>query len=523
MYIVIGVNATILFLVTNLLFNAYSSIRVSTILHNKLLRAIFGSPMSFFETVPLGRILNRFSVDMTRVDEILPEIVSNVFKLFSNAVFLVAIISWGSPIFIVVVVPLSIAYVQSYRYFVRNSRSLTRLYHITNSIVLSVLEQSVAGTTVIRAFRRQHYMSKQFHDRLDDHIRARYLIMYAQRWIGLRLDIIGSSMVLVTALVSIFGSRGANALPASVGALMMSSALQITVLLSLSVQRMVVIETSIVSDERILEYIDLEPEGQPVQEHCVPAAWPTSGSVEIKDYSTRYRPGLPLTLNNINASIRPGEKIGIVGRTGAGKSSLIQALFRTVEAQAGSINIDGLDISRIPLDRLRSSLAIIPQDPPIFAGSIRENLDPFGAHEDSELWSVLTHCGLQNIVRDMPAKLDTVLNTDGGELSHGHRQLMSLARTLISDAKIIVMDEATSAMDRHTDLRIQQVLRGDSLKDKTMLIVAHRLETVMGCDRIMVMRAGAIVEFDTSAQLLSRKGFFWELNRGEDETNEERS
>lgn len=362
--------------------------------HSKLLRAIFATPMSFFETVSLGRILNRFSVDMTRVDEMLPEIVSNVFQLLSKALFLLAIISWGSPIFAVVIVPLSIAYFQSYRYFVRNSRSLTRFYHITNSIVLSVLEQSVAGTTVIRAFRRQNYMSEQFYDRLDDHIRCRYLIMYIQRWIGLRLDIIGSVMVLVTALVSIFGSVGANALPASVGALMMSSVLQITILLSLTVQRMVVIETGIVSDERILEYIELEPEGQPIQQHRVPAAWPTSGSVDIKDYSARYRPGLPLTLNHISASIRPGEKIGIVGRTGAGKSSLIQALFRTVEAHAGSIHIDGLDISRIPLDRLRGSLAIIPQDPPIFAGSIRENLDPFGAHEDLELWSALSHCGL---------------------------------------------------------------------------------------------------------------------------------
>ena len=520
MYSVIGVNATILFLVNNLLFVSYSSIRVSAIFHNKLLRAIFGSPMSFFETVPLGRILNRFSVDMTRVDDMLPNMASNVFESLSKAVFLLAIISWSSPIFIVVVVPLSIIYIQIHRYFVRNSRSLTRLYHVTNSLVLSVLEQSVAGATVIRAFRCQNYMSEQFYDRLDDHIRCRYLILYMQRWISLRLEFIGSIIIFGTALVAIFGSAGAKALPASVGALMMSSALQITTLLSLAIQRMVVVETSIVSDERILEYIDLEPEDQPIQQHCVPAAWPTSGSVDIKDYSARYRPGLPLTLKHISASIGPGEKIGIVGRTGAGKSSLIQALFRTVEAHAGSIYIDCLDISRIPLDRLRSSLAIIPQDPLIFAGSIRENLDPFDAHEDSELWSALADCGLHKFVEGMPAKLDTVLNTDGGELSHGHRQLISLARTLMSHAKIIVMDEATSAMDRHTDLRIQQVLRGDSLKDKTMLIIAHRLETVMGCDRIMVMREGAIVELDTSAQLLSRKGMFWEMSRGEGETNE---
>lgn len=520
MYVVIGVIATILFLINNLLFVSYSSIRVSTILHSKLLRAIFGSPMSFFETVPLGRILNRFSVDMTRVDDMLPDMVSNVFQSLSKAVFLLAIISWSSPIFIVVVAPLSIGYIQVHRYFVRNSRSLTRLYHVTNSFVLSVLEQSVAGTTVIRAFESQNYMSEQFFDRLDDHIRCRYLIMYMQRWTGLRLEFIGSITVLGTALASIFGSVGANPLPVSVGALMMSSALQITMLLSLAIQRMVVIETSIISDERILEYVDLEPEGQLIQQHDVPAAWPTSGSVEIKDYSARYRPGLPLTLNHISASIRSGEKIGIVGRTGAGKSSLIQALFRTVEAHAGSIYIDGLDISRIPLDRLRGSLAIIPQDPLIFAGSIRENLDPFDAHEDSELWSALADCGLQKIVGGMPAKLDTVLNTDGGELSHGHRQLISLARTLMSHAKIIVMDEATSAMDRHTDLRIQETLRGGSFKDKTMLIIAHRLETVMGCDRIMVMREGAIMKLDTAAQVLSRKNTFWELSRKEGETNE---
>ena len=457
---------------------------------------------------------------MTRVDDMLPDMVCNVFQFLSRAVFLLAIISWSSPIFIVVVVPLSVVYAQIHRYFVRNSRSLTRLFHVTNSFVLSMLEQSVAGTTVIRAFRRQNYMFEQYYDRLDDHIRCRYLITYIQRWTGLRLEFIGSITIFGTALVSILSSNGENALPASVGALMMSSALQITMILSLAIQRMVVIETSIVSDERIMEYIDLEPEGQPIQQHYVPAAWPTSGSVDIKDLSARYRLGLPLTLNHISASIRPGEKIGIVGRTGAGKSSLIQALFRTVEAHTGSIYIDGLDISRIPLDRLRSSLAIIPQDPLIFTGSIRENLDPFNTHEDSELWSALTHCGLQKIVGGMPAKLDTVLNTDGEELSHGHRQSISLARTLISHAKIIVMDEATSAMDRQTDLRIQEVLGGDSLKDKTMLIIAHRLETVMGCDRIMVMEEGAIVEFDTSAQLLSRKGMFWELSRGEDETNE---
>ena len=517
MYIVIGFSATILFLVHNVLFISYSSIRVSTIFHSKLLRAIFGGPMRFFETVPLGRILNRFSVDMTRVDDILPGIVSNVFQSLSKAVFLLAIIAWSSPVFIVVVLPSSIVYIQLYRYFVRASRSLTRFYHVTNSFVFSLLEQSVNGTTVIQAFKRQDYMSEQLYDRLDDHIRCRYLMMYMQRWAGLRLEFIGSIIVLGTALASIFGKVGST----SVGALMMSSALQITILLSLGVQRMVVIETNIVSDERILEYIDLEPEGLPDQEDCVPAAWPRTGSIEIKDYSARYRPDLPLTLNSISATIRPGEKIGIVGRTGAGKSSLIQALFRTVEADAGSIHIDGLDISRVPLDRLRRSLAIIPQDPLILSGSIRENLDPFDIHGDSELWSALANCGLQEIVGDMPEKLDTVLDTDGGELSHGYRQLLNLARTLMSDAKIIVLDEATSAMDRQTDLRMQEIIRGDLLKDKTMLIIAHRLETVMGCDRIMGMREGAIVEFDTPAELLSRKGMFWELSHGNGEKDED--
>ncbi|KAL8709377.1 MAG: hypothetical protein Q9220_005871 [cf. Caloplaca sp. 1 TL-2023] len=525
-YIIIGVNATILFLVNNLVFVSYSSIRVSTIFHRKLLRAIFRGTMGFFETIPHGRILNRFSVDMTRVDDMLPDMVCNVFQFLSRAGFLLAVISWNSPVFIIVVVPLSIAYVQIHRYFVRNSLSLTRFFHVTNSFVLSFLEQSVAGSTVIRAFERQEYMSEQFHNQLDDNLRCRYLIMYMSRWIGLRLEFIGSITILATALVSIF-NIGGHALPASVGALMMSSALQITTLLSLAIQRLVVIETNVVSDERILEYTHLEPEGssQPTHDHCIPTEWPTTGSVEIKTYSARYRPQLPLTLNSISASVLSGERIGIVGRTGAGKSSLIQALFRTVEAHAGSILIDGLDISRIPLHRLRGALAIIPQDPLIFPGSVRENLDPFAAHanNDAELWSALADCGLENLVAAMPAQLDTLLDdTESGrqqQISHGHAQLLALARTLlISHAKIIVMDEATSAMDRGTDLRIQEVLfNGDKLRGKTMLVIAHRLETVMGCDRIMVMQGGEIVEFDRAGELLARKGAFWELSQGKGE------
>ncbi|KAL8946411.1 MAG: hypothetical protein Q9222_007190 [Ikaeria aurantiellina] len=524
-YIIIGMSATTLFLVNNLLFVSYSSVRVSAVFHSKLLRAIVGSPMSFFETVPLGRILNRFSVDMTRVDDMLPDMVCNVLQFLSKAVFLLAIISWGSPIFVVVVAPLTMIYVQLHRYFVRNSLSLTRLYHVTNSFVLSFLEQSVAGSTVIRAFKRQDYMSEQFHDRIDDNLRCRYLIMYMSRWIGLRLEFMGSVTVLGTALVSIFGTIGTDTIPASVGALMMSSALQITMLLSLAIQRLVVIETNIVSDERILAYIDLEPEGnsQPSQQHCLsPTEWPTNGSIDIKTYNARYRPDLPLTLKSINASILPGEKIGIVGRTGAGKSSLIQALFRTIEADAGFIHIDGLNISRIPLHRLRGALAIIPQDPLILPGSVRENLDPFGVHadDDAKVWSALADCGLRRFVAGMPAQLDTLLDSDGGEWSHGHRQLLALARTLLtsSRAKIVVMDEATSAMDRATDLQIQEVLfRGERLKGKTMLVIAHRLETVMGCDRIMVMQGGEVVEFDSPKKLLKRKGVFWELSRGDGE------
>ncbi|KAI4787586.1 ATP-binding cassette glutathione S-conjugate transporter [Aureobasidium sp. EXF-8846] len=294
----------------------------------------------------------------------------------------------------------------------------------------------------------------------------------------------------------------------------MSYALQITQSLNWIVRQTVEVETNIVSVERVLEYARLPSEApEIISKHRPPVSWPSKGAVSFNNYSTRYREGLDLVLKNVNLSIKSHEKIGVVGRTGAGKSSLTLALFRIIEPTEGDITIDDLSTSSIGLLDLRRRLAIIPQDAALFEGTIRDNLDPGHVHDDTELWSALDHARLRDHVSSMSGGLDAQIHEGGSNLSQGQRQLVSLARALLTPSNILVLDEATAAVDVETDALLQTTLRSNMFKDRTIITIAHRINTILDSDRIVVLDHGRVAEFDTPAELVRKKGLFYELVR----------
>jgi ABC-type multidrug transport system fused ATPase/permease subunit len=352
--------------------------------------AIFRSPMSFFETTPSGRILNRFSSDIYRVDEVLARTFNMLFSNSARAIFTMVVISTSTPAFLLFVIPLSYIYLSYQKYYLRTSRELKRLDSVTRSPIFAHFQESLGGISTIRAYRQENRFTLENEWRMDANLRAYFPSISANRWLAVRLEFIGSIIILASAGLSIIAvASGSPISPGMVG-LAMSYALQITQSLNWIVHQTVEVETNIVSVERVLEYANLPSEAPEVIFKRRPAiGWPAQGAVSFNDYSTRYRPGLDLVLKDINLDIKPHEKIGVVGRTGAGKSSLTLALFRIIEGVNGNISIDGLDVSTIGLFDLRGRLAIIPQDPAMFEGTLRDNLDPRHVHDDTELWSVL--------------------------------------------------------------------------------------------------------------------------------------
>jgi len=294
----------------------------------------------------------------------------------------------------------------------------------------------------------------------------------------------------------------------------MSYSLQITQSLNWVVRQTVEVETNIVSVERVLEYARLPSEAaEVIHRNRPPISWPTQGAVEFNNYSTRYREGLDLVLKNIDLDIKPREKIGVVGRTGAGKSSLTMALFRIIEPTAGNISIDNLNTSTIGLLDLRRRLAIIPQDAALFEGTIRDNLDPGNVHDDTDLWNVLEHARLKEHVASMNGGLEARIHEGGSNLSSGQRQLVSLARALLAPSNILVLDEATAAVDVETDALLQTTLRSPIFSNRTIITIAHRINTILDSDRIVVLEQGEVKEFDSPSNLINRKGLFYQLVR----------
>ena len=413
-YFAFGAGGSVLMALNMMVLWIFCSIEASRKLHERMAHAIFRSPMSFFETNPLGRILNRFSSDVYRVDEVLARVFNMLFQNTTRAAFTLGLITASTPVFALLIIPIGALYLYIQRYYLRTSRELKRLDSVSKSPIYAHFQESLGGLTTIRAYRHQKRFSQENEWRVDANLRTYYPSISANRWLAVRLEFIGSIIILSAATFAIISVNTGGGPSAGMVGLAMSYALQITQSLNWIVRQSVEVETNIVSVERCLEYAQLPSEAPEVlSKHRPKASWPSRGAVEFQNYSTRYRPELDLVLKDVNLSFKAHEKIGVVGRTGAGKSSLTLALFRIIEPVSGHIAIDDLNTSSIGLLDVRRRLAIIPQDAALFEGSVRDNLDPGHVHDDTELWSVLSHARLQEHVNSMPGQLEARINEGG--------------------------------------------------------------------------------------------------------------
>lgn len=392
-YFAVGVGSSGLAMVQTLILWIFCSIEASRKLHERMATAIFRSPMSFFDTTPAGRILNRFSSDIYKLDEVLARTFNMLFVNLARSGFTLVVISVSTPAFIALIIPLSAVYYWVQRYYLRTSRELKRLDSVSRSPIYAHFQESLGGISTIRAYRQQDRFELENEWRVDSNLRAYFPSISSNRWLAIRLEFLGAIIILGAAGFAIISVTNHSGLSEGMVGLAMSYALQITTSLNWIVRQTVEVETNIVSVERVLEYARLPSEApEIIHKNRPPIAWPAYGAVQFHNFSTRYRQGLDLVLKNINLDIKSHEKIGVVGRTGAGKSSLTLSLFRLIEPVTGDISIDNLNTSTIGLLDLRRRLAIIPQDAALFEGTVRDNLDPGHVHDDTELWSVLGMC-----------------------------------------------------------------------------------------------------------------------------------
>ncbi|XP_062491143.1 multidrug resistance-associated protein 1 isoform X4 [Pezoporus occidentalis] len=477
-------------------------------LHLNLLHSVLRSPMSFFERTPSGNLVNRFSKEIDTIDSTIPPIIKMFMGSTFNVIGACVIILLATPIAAVIIPPLGLVYLFVQRFYVATSRQLKRLESVSRSPVYSHFNETLLGVSVIRAFEEQKRFIKQNDMKVDENQKAYYPSIVANRWLAVRLECVGNCIVLFAAL---FAVMARNKLSAGLVGLSVSYSLQITAYLNWLVRMSSELETNIVAVERVKEYAEMEKEAEWSIEQTAPAStWPEEGKIEFRGYGLRYREDLDLVLKSINVTINGGEKIGIVGRTGAGKSSLTLGLFRINEAAEGEIIIDGVNIAKIGLHDLRFKITIIPQDPVLFSGTLRMNLDPFDQHSDEDIWRSLELAHLKNFVSSLPAKLNHDCAEGGENLSVGQRQLVCLARALLRKSKILVLDEATAAVDLETDKLIQSTIKSQ-FEECTVLTIAHRLNTIMDYTRVLVLDRGKVVECGSPEHLLQQKGIFYSM------------
>uniref|UniRef100_A0A669F2U6 Canalicular multispecific organic anion transporter 2 n=1 Tax=Oreochromis niloticus TaxID=8128 RepID=A0A669F2U6_ORENI len=485
---------------------AMGNIGAAKKLHVNLLTNKFHTPQSFFDTTPIGRIINRFSKDIYVIDEALPSTVLMFLGTFFVSLSTILVIVSSTPIFAVVIVPLAVIYVFVQRFYVATSRQLKRLESVSRSPIYSHFSETITGCSVIRAYGRHSAFVLMSDMKVDENQKSYYPGIVSNRWLGVRIEFIGNCIVLFAGLFAVTGKDSLS--PGLVG-LSVSYALQVTMSLNWMVRMTSELENNIVAVERVKEYSETKTEAPwEVEDKKPPLEWPMQGNVEFNDYSVRYREGLDLVLKDITLKVKGGEKIGIVGRTGAGKSSMTLCLFRLLEAAGGEITIDNVKISEIGLHDLRSKLTIIPQEPVLFSGTLRMNLDPFEKYSDEEVWKALEHSHLHKFVSNQAAKLDLECSEGGENLSVGQRQLVCLARALLRKTRILILDEATAAIDLETDDLIQSTIR-TQFEDCTVFTIAHRLNTIMDYTRVLVLDKGRIAEFDTPTNLISKRGIFY--------------
>jgi len=512
---------------------------------------VLHAPVSFFDTTPLGRIMNRFSKDIDVMDNNLSESLRMAGITTAMLISIVILTIAYYYYFAVALVPLFIFYMFSAAYYRASAREIKRFESVLRSAVFARFNEAVIGASTIRAYRGQGRFSDTLIAAIDDMDSAYYLTFANQRWLGVRLDAIGVIFMFVTGMLVV---TNRFSISPSISGLILSYLVAIAMSLQFTVRQIAEVENDMNAAERVHYYgRDVPQENLASKGPQPPPSWPDRGHIVFSDVEMRYRENLPLVLHRLSLDINPGERVGIVGRTGAGKSSIMATLFRLVELASGSITIDGVDISKVSLQTLRSRLSIIPQDPTLFRGTVRSNLDPFGTYADHELWAALRQAHLidddpvgadpaiggkeetagassssdgedgasanasQSLAREPKAKtettrimLDSIVESDGANFSLGQRQLMALARAVVRGSRVIVCDEATSSIDFESDAKVQQtILQG--FAGRTLLCIAHRLRTILGYDRVCVVEDGRVAEIGSPLELFRRGGAFAKL------------
>ncbi|KAK5861056.1 hypothetical protein PBY51_022480 [Eleginops maclovinus] len=482
-------------------------VRAAQTLHNSMFNAILRTSVHFFDINPIGRILNRFSKDIGYLDSLLPWTFVDFIQVFLQVIGVIAVAAIIIPWILVPVAPLLAVFLFLRWYFLQTSRDIKRLESTTRSPVFSHLSSSLQGLSTIRAFKVQQRFQEMFDEYQDLHSEAWFLFLTTSRWFAVRLDGICSIFVSITSFGCIYLRDGLE--PGAVG-LALSYAVTLTGMFQWGVRQSAEIENMMTSVERVVEYAELESEAPWETEKRPPHDWPEAGSITFDRVNFSYSASERLVLKNLTVVFPSREKVGIVGRTGAGKSSLISALFRLAEPE-GRIMIDGFLTSEIGLHTLRQKMSIIPQDPVLFTGTMRKNLDPFRQHTDEDLWNALQEVQMKAVLEDLPNKLETILTESGSNFSVGQRQLVCLARAILRKNRILIIDEATANVDPRTDSLIQQTIR-DKFQECTVLTIAHRLNTIIDCDRILVLDAGRIQEYDEPYVLLqNQEGLFYQM------------
>merc|ERR1712238_578341 len=499
-------------------------LHASKSLHDNLTTSIMRAPVSFFDVTPTGRILNRFAADVDKIDQDLTQSIGQgVGTIFSVLGALGAIIAATKGTFLGPLLPLGYIYYIIQKWFRKTSTELQRVTSIAGSPIFADFSQVLTGTSTIRAYDEQSRFFTQCQNSFDKYNASFNLVYMCNYWLGLRLDILGGCIGAFIGGVAVLTAKD-GFIPAGWLGLALSYAIEITGFLKHGVRMIATIEADMNSVERVLYYTqNVEPEAPDIIPENDPASgeWPSAGNIEIKNGSMRYRDG-PLVLKDVSIQITGGSKIGVVGRTGSGKSSLMNLLFRIteIESDGGTITIDGVDTSTIGTEALRTNLSIIPQDPVMFSNTVRYNIDPFGSSTESEMLDVLQKVQLLDFINALPRGLDEQVSEGGENFSQGQRQLLCIARSLLRQPKILVMDEATASIDNATDAAIQRMIR-DNFRNATVLTIAHRLNTILDSDRVLVLDDGMVAEFDTPSNLLAKKdGIFRsmvEKSRSKDE------
>eukprot|EP00879_Flechtneria_rotunda_P017481 GHRR01018328.1.p1 GENE.GHRR01018328.1~~GHRR01018328.1.p1 ORF type:complete len:1541 (+),score=583.94 GHRR01018328.1:446-5068(+) len=485
----------------------WATMVAATRIHNGMLHRVLRAPLAFFHTNPAGRVLNRFSNDQGRVDDVLPLVMFDVLQTGFVCLGAFVLVAIAVPFILPIFAALLITFYYFKQRYIFTSREVKRWESTSKSPVYASFSATLKGLSTIRAFGAESHFQDTFIRHLSLNGQWWYAYLGTSRWIGFRLDCISTITLLATAFLAMAVRQQVSA---AIVALALTYVLQLTGTLQWWTRQSVEVENNMTSVERMVEYMNLPQEPPRLSDGAAapPPGWPKSGAIIYHNVTASYRPGLPAVLKDLSFYLAPGCSCGVVGRTGSGKSSLMLTLFRLIDITAGSILLDGVDTASIGVDALRQQLAIIPQDPVLFSGTLRSNLDPWSQHDDAALWRVLAAVQLKSAIR-AAGGLHVRMAEAGDNLSVGQRQLFCLARALLQEARVLALDEATANVDRATDALIQQSLRDfaggpeGKASGRVLLVIAHRIDTILDCDHLLVLSAGRLVEQGPPQQLAS--------------------